>query len=342
MGWLWGSSDPADDDNKNKDPLRGLDPSLRDFLKKESPVKYETATSQSHPAPIPTPQPKDSLSPKTQTTSSQSTSTSTSKTSSSSPEAANETQVPSQSLYKDGRYAHLWKTYESQYEVENANKTDQEKINDVLEGYKYRKHEIGKAALENCALEQLEVNYCFKNGSWGSRMTMCRKENREFERCYTMQAKFLKALGYLSTFDRPPEVDEQIQMHADTLYHRMLDQERAVADAKASNTPPPVFAPLLSSSKVPGAAHANKPENELQPSDLPEKVQVAFKKRLEGLSNEERELEERAIKAEIQAGVEVAKNLGKLYEVQKEERRVRKEMGRETIGDKIASVLGFR
>ena len=96
--------------------------------------------------------------------------------------------VPAESLFPDGRYAHLWKTYQSKSEIENANKSDQEKISDVLEGFKYRKAEIGRAALENCALEQWDVNDCFKNGGWGSRLTMCRDENRKLERCYMMQA----------------------------------------------------------------------------------------------------------------------------------------------------------
>jgi len=102
--------------------------------------------------------------------------------------------VPSQSLYKDGRYAHLWKTYQSQADAEAESKSDQEKIGDVLEGYKYRKAEIGRAALENCALEQWEVNDCFRNGGWASRLTMCRTENRELERCYLMQAVHLRVL----------------------------------------------------------------------------------------------------------------------------------------------------
>ena len=168
--------------------------------------------------------------------------------------------------------------------------------------------------------------------------------------------KFLKALGYLSTFDRPPEVDEQIQMHADTLYHRMLDQEAAIEAAKTSGKPIPEFPPLLSSSTPstspsttkkksstpPGAAHANLDENKLKPSDLPPEVQAAFKKRLDGLSDEEREVEERAIKAEIQAGEQVAQSLGNIYERQAEEKRLRKEQGKETIGDRVSSIFGFR
>jgi hypothetical protein len=71
-------------------------------------------------------------------------------------------------------------------------------------------------------------------------------------------------------------------------------------------------------------------------------VQKGLKKRLEGLKDDEREVEERAIKAEIQAGVQVAEQLGSIYEKQAEERRIRKEQGKETIGDKITSIFSFR
>ena len=39
MGWLWGSNDTAND--KKQDPYSKLDPALRDFLEKESPLKYK-------------------------------------------------------------------------------------------------------------------------------------------------------------------------------------------------------------------------------------------------------------------------------------------------------------
>ncbi|KAE9367277.1 hypothetical protein N431DRAFT_350717 [Stipitochalara longipes BDJ] len=323
MGWFWGASD-SNDSNKSQDPLRGLDPSLRDFLAKESPVKYGSSNPPTAPDSAPAPAPSHESKPAAPEHPS--------------PENSGP-KVPQQSLFKDGRYAHLWKTYQSQAETEAEGKSDQEKINDVLEGYKYRKAEIGRAALENCALEQWQVNECFRNGGWASRLTMCRTENRELERCYLMQSKFLKALGYLSTFDRPPELDEKIQMHADTLYHRMLDQEKATEAAKAEGRPVPTFPPLLSRSK-----NSVDPvdDGKLQPSDLKPKVQEGFKKRLEGLTAEEREVEERAIKAEIQAGVQVAEQLGSIYEKQAEERRIRKEQGKETIGDKITSIFSFR
>lgn len=172
MGWFWGSSDSSKPSSSSEDPLRNLDPSLRDFLAKESPVKYNSSNPPAQP-------------PKSEPVAEKETPVAATAS------AAAESQdpkVPAQSLYQDGRYAHLWKTYQSQSDAEAAVKSDQEKIDDVLEGYKYRKAEIGRAALENCALEQWEVNECFRSGSWTARATLCRKENRELERCYMMQA----------------------------------------------------------------------------------------------------------------------------------------------------------
>jgi hypothetical protein len=177
MGWFWETSDDKGG-SKSQDPLRGLDPSLREYLAKESPVKYSSSNPPStSPAPA-TPQPaRTAQAP-------------SSKASNPAPisDAPRENKVPPQSLYQDGRYADLWKTYQSQSETEAAGKSDQEKINDVLEGYKYRKAEIGRAALENCALEQWEVNECFRSVSWSRTLNMCRTENKQFERCYLMQS----------------------------------------------------------------------------------------------------------------------------------------------------------
>lgn len=149
--------------------------------------------------------------------------------------------------------------------------------------------------------------------------------------------KILKALGYLSTFDRPPEVDEKIQMHADSLYHRMLAQEKEIEDAKAEGKPAPVFPPLLSSRPNFGAANepASTRENPIEIEDLREKVKKPLNKKLDTLEGEQRELEERAIKAEIEAGTQVAERLDVLHKEQDEERQKRKEQGKETIADKV-------
>ncbi|KIN02387.1 hypothetical protein OIDMADRAFT_162548 [Oidiodendron maius Zn] len=336
MGWFWGS--PSDgESNGAKDPLRDLDPSLKAFLAKESPVKYNTTSSSPSAtlAAAPIPQPASS-------------SQSTTATSPSPASQQTESPTPSASLFPDGRYAHLWKTYTPQTEVEASGKSDQEKINDVLEGYNQRKAEIGRAALENCALEQGDVNECFRTGGVRARLTMCRAENRRLDRCYVMQAKFLRALGYLSTYDRPPEVDERIQMHADTLYHRMLEQEEAIDKAKAEGRPIPSFPPLITSkpkSSMPAASPATEKsldDNRLKIEELSPSVQASLKKKLEGLSEPERRIEEMAIKAEIQAGEKVAEQLGSIYDRQAEERRKRKEEGKERIGDRISSIFGFR
>lgn len=327
MGWFWGAT--ADDKKSSADPLRDLDPSLQAFLKKESPVQY------SSPAPPPTqPQAQQPAQP-TENTSS---------------ETPAEPDAPP-TLFKDNRYAHLWKTYTPQSTVEAASKSDAEKISDVLEGYKYRKAEIGRAALENCALEQWEVNECFSNGGVKARLTMCRTENKSLERCVEMQQKFLKALGYLSTFDRGKDVDEKIQMHADTLYHRMLAQEKAVQEAEKEGKELPKFAPLLEkggSSVTATAAAAAAAAKEEAPeipktsplANLPLDIQAQIKEKLEGLSGIERELQEKALAAEVSAGQEVKANLKDIYKDSNAERQKRVEEGNETIVDRVSSIFG--
>ncbi|POS87212.1 hypothetical protein EPUL_002257 [Erysiphe pulchra] len=338
MGWFW--SPPEKNPGSDSDPLRNLDPSLREFLKKESPVKYgsnDISSKELLSSPI-------SQSPGNTASSPLNSSEDTKfkqKTNSSSPSSS----LPL--VYKDGRYNHLWKSYQSPEEVDRHMKSDQEKIDEILEGFKYRRAEIGKAALENCALEQAALSDCWTHGSAKSRLTLCRDENKAFNRCHTMQSKFLKALGYLSTFDRPAEVNEQIQMHADSLYHRMLEEEKLSEAAKANGKPNPKFPPLLSHTP----SLPLNPETEVirqdvdnatrLPSNLKESVRKQLKTRLEELTPSEREVEERVIKAEIRAGESLGGNLAEIYKKQKEERKLRKEQGKETIGDKVISVFGF-
>lgn len=160
MGWFWGN------DDKSKDPLRDLDPALRDFLKKESPLKYDSSNPPAKPAPEAA-QPKPTTSVPT-------------------PEEESTPKYPTQ--FKDGRYNDIWKTYQPLNDIENTNKSDQEKISDVIDAYKSRRTEINRAALENCAMEQWEVQECFEAGGISARATLCRAENRRFNRCYEMQA----------------------------------------------------------------------------------------------------------------------------------------------------------
>lgn len=158
MGWLpsWLGGE------KSGDPFDKLDPSLREFLAKESPVKYSA----------PKVEPSTQASP----------------TADNKPGTTDENRVPSASLYQDGRYAHLWKTYKPLSQVEDEGSSDHDKLMNVLEGYKERKNAISKASMENCALQQEEWINCMKNGSWQDQLQMCRHQVRRYERCYTMQA----------------------------------------------------------------------------------------------------------------------------------------------------------
>lgn len=174
MGWLdsiWG--------RRSDDPLQDFDPKVREFLEKESPVKYGKRPGQDEPKPI-----------------AKAPAATTARTDAAPPPNA----VPKESLFQDGRYAHLWKTYRPLAEVEGETKSDHEKLQDVLDAFKSRQAAIGGAALENCAEEQVNWNNCMKEGSLRARMSMCSDEVRKFEKCYNMQS-----VGHLSSQPtRPP------------------------------------------------------------------------------------------------------------------------------------------
>ncbi|KAL6904606.1 hypothetical protein GGI43DRAFT_284460 [Trichoderma evansii] len=298
MGWL-----PSIFGGDAPNPLGKLDPKLREFLEKESPVKYipnQPATStRRQDAPV-------AVESKTE------------------PAA-----VPSASLYQDGRYAHLWKNYRPLAEVEEETSTDHDKLMAVLEGYKERKAAIARAGLENCAPQQEEWINCMKNGSWEDQLQMCRHQVRRFERCYTMQSRFLRALGYGSVAGRPAEVDEDIQLHADALFQRMLQHEAEVEKAKENGTLIPTFDPSIPKTAI-TAATAVKPSEELQKQ---------WKEKLDQLPEDERPAEEAALRADLQAKADVARNVKKIWDAKREEREVRRAEGQATFSDTIAALF---
>ncbi|KAM0440980.1 hypothetical protein ACHAPT_000284 [Fusarium lateritium] len=301
MGWI--SSILGTD--KSADPLGKLDPSLRDFLEKESPLKYPTKQP-ANPSPPAAQEPVNG---------------------DSTVASAQKPAVPSASLYQDGRYAHLWKNYQPLAEIEAETATDHEKLMSVLQSYKERKAAIGKAALENCAEHQEEWVNCMKNGSWEDQMQMCRHQVRRFERCYMMQSRFLRALGYGSVEGRPAVVEEDIQMHADSLFQRMIKHEEAVEKAKAEGLPTPVFEPALPKSKAPTVTPT-------------EELQQQWKEQLEKLPEEERAMEEAALRADLQAKAEVAGSVQKIWDTQAEQRKQRQAEGNSTFGDYVAALFG--
>lgn len=178
---LWGK--------RSDDPLQDLDPKAREFLRKESPLKYESKTKPSSPDGT-------NISAVAAQAQDDGTRKDAAAGAKNAAAAGSESAVPRESLFQDGRYAHLWKTYRPLSEVENETKTDHEKLSDVLEAFKSRKAAIGAAALENCAEEQMDWSNCMRGGSLRARMTMCSDEVRKFEKCYNMQSvRFPRAVN---------------------------------------------------------------------------------------------------------------------------------------------------
>ena len=136
-------------------------------------------------------------------------------------------------------------------------------------------------------------------------------------------------------------------MHADTLYHRMLERERAVEEAKTAGLPIPTFPDMISSSAStqpqPTAALVSSGQRPLPPEfeRLDPKVKEQVRDRLKNLTPEEREVEEKALAMELVAGENVGKQINQLFEDQGKAKKLRKEQGRETLADKIGSVFGW-
>ncbi|KAF3806778.1 hypothetical protein GCG54_00000144 [Colletotrichum gloeosporioides] len=325
MGWFdgwFGSS------TTTSDPLKSLDPKLREFLERESPVKIQQQIQEAEQAAAAA---ATKAAAAAEAAISAATTSQTSQQNSADAPTDSRPKVPKESLFQDGRYAHLWKTYRPYAEIEAESKTDHEKLMDVLDGYKERKHNIGRAALENCALQQEEWVNCMKSGSWEDRMQMCRHQVQRFEKCYTMQTRFLKALGYQSVYNRPAQVEEDIQMHADKLYQRMVEQEKAIEAAKQEGLPVPKF-----DLSIPAAA-------EMAPAIQPRPdLEKSWKEKLEQLPEEERAVEEAALRADLQAKAEVAKNVQKLWDEQEKEKQQRKAEGKATVMDRITGAFGSK
>jgi hypothetical protein len=333
MGWLWGS-----DNNSNGQDQ--LDPSLRDFLKKEAP----TGPKPTLPSTPPKEKPTDTPTPTTQSQSSAQT-------------EPQRPAVPPQSQFQDGRYADLWKNYTPQDILNDRGKSEQDRLRDLVDAYNDRKASIGRIAMENCALEYMEQFECFRNPkTWWSKGTMCIAESRKFNRCYDIQSKFLKALGYMTMDPRSPEDSEKIQMHADKLYQQMLQQEAEIEKAKAEGRPEPKFESVLSkrnvaqamavsssSSTVP-VAEIGKP-NALDEEDVWSQIKPEarkeYEKKMQDLSPEEREIERMAVVGELRAQSGVMKQVENTFVEERIARMKRKEAGQATFGDTIKSWWGW-
>ncbi|OAX81118.1 hypothetical protein ACJ72_04539 [Emergomyces africanus] len=324
MGWFWGNSDGSD-------PTKNLDPSLKDFLQHETPARYDPVTVQPSSPPEQNQQPSAQPTPADEST------------------PPDYLPVPSASLFPDGRYAHLWKDYKPAGELESSSMSPAEK---VIDQFKKRKEVLNRAALENCSEEQLDLSMCFKSGTVKERATMCSAKNSKFSRCYTMQIKFLQALGYASAFEFDPDKEERIQMHADKLYHQMLDYEQRVEEAKAAGQEPPppqsLFKPNFQPTSTSTAPATNTTTSDSQPTtsadlEIPggEKVPVGvkFKKPLKDMTPHERELELQVLQQKrAQQGIYL-EEVGPVLQAENEARDKRREKLSGWFGETIGKFL---
>lgn len=121
-------------------------------------------------------------------------------------------------------------------------------------------------------------------------------------------------------------------MHADTLYHRMLAQERAIRDAESAGLPPPHFPPILSSSSSSVSTATADP--------LSLAARKSLEERLKDMPREEAEVEERAVAMEAKQDEDVGREIGGLWEGRARERRERREKGEGTFGDWVSGLFG--
>jgi hypothetical protein len=332
MGW-WSDSNGSSEN----DAIGKLDPSLREFLNDEKSVAYT-------PKPPPQTPKEPSLSKPPDSTPSPPT------------VEGSAPKVPRESAFPDGRYADLWKNYEPQASLEARGKTEQEKLQDIVEAYNDRRASVGRVAEENCALEVLAVQDCYKSGSWASIMTLCRTESRARDRCLDMQTKFLKALGYLDMANRSPADDEKIQMHSDKLYQQMLQQEKMIQEAEKEGRPVPEFTSVLSKENVSAAMKGQPLESKQvfppasdESADISKeawigistKTREKYEKSIEKLTPVEREIERKALEGEVAATRAYSKHIEGAFVEERIGRLKRKEEGKATIGDIIKTWWGW-
>ncbi|KAL4780713.1 hypothetical protein BJX76DRAFT_337301 [Aspergillus varians] len=264
MGWFWGS--------KDEDPVKQLDPGLRKYLENEAPKKYVPGSQSSSAVeenPLPS---KPSFSDHDASSTSPS--------------------VPSASLYPDGRYADLWKTYKPPAADEVGTSSDG--VPSMKTHVKQRHAMVKRAVMENCSIENEAYHLCLENPTMFERFTACQEKSRVFTRCYETQSKFLQALGYASSGQWDDEKEERIQMHADKLYHEMLGYEKRVEEAKEAGQEPPPLTSLFNPQAKPVEPGSVGPAELDIPGGQP--IPAGFKpsKPLERLTPHERELEIRA------------------------------------------------
>jgi hypothetical protein len=135
-------------------------------------------------------------------------------------------------------------------------------------------------------------------------------------------------------------------MHADTLYHRMLEEERLADEAKAKGEPVPEFAPLIANQTgardaVVEATATDADSTQQILGRLSADKRANLEKNLEKLGPRQREVEEKAFAKDILLAEKLGREVDSKREEQMEERRRRKEDGKEGVGDYVGRWFGW-
>lgn len=142
-------------------------------------------------------------------------------------------------------------------------------------------------------------------------------------------------------------------MHADKLYHEMLEREKAVEEAKKAGREAPVFQPLIrhdDATQALGEQSAYARARQRAQAEgistsisayAPEK-QKEIRERLEGMNEQQKEVELQLIAAETRAQLEYADQVRERFEEERQHRAERRERGRESFGDTIKRFWGWQ
>lgn len=128
---------------------------------------------------------------------------------------------------------------------------------------------------------------------------------------------------------RSQDLEEDIQLHADTLYQRMIAHEELAAKAREEGREVPRFEII----PPPVAAKTAPAPNE--------DMQKMWKEQVEKLPEEDRAAEEAALRADYHAKLETAEKLRDIRQQEDAERRKRMEEGKATFGDHFWGMLGW-
>jgi hypothetical protein len=151
----------------------------------------------------------------------------------------------------------------------------------------------------------------------------------------TVIQKFLQALGYASSFNWDEEREERIQMHADKLYHQMLDYEKRAEEARKAGQEPPPLTSLFN----PQAEAQQTPANAPGALEIPggETIPTGLKpsKPLAQLTPHERELEIRAHNAQLEQQKLYVQEASPFMQTHEDARQKRREKAVSWFGETI-------